>query len=263
MATVEQILDLIQEKAPFQWQMGFDNSGFLVGRKGASVSRVLVALDITLEVAQEAADWGAELIVAHHPVIWGGAKSITDESTTGRVVLELIEHGVAAICAHTNLDMARGGVNDALARALGLKNLALLAQEGRDERGELYGIGLVGEVVPQKVEQFACFVKEALSAQSVRVAEGGAEVHRVAVGGGACGSMLSDVIAKGCDTFVTSDVKYDVFLEAKARHINLIDAGHYPTENLVCPVLAQWIGEAFPALEVEVSKQHREVYRCL
>ena len=260
MTTAEQIFSCIQERAPFQWQMSFDNAGFLVGRRQAPVSRVVVALDITPEVVREAVDVEAQLIVAHHPVIWGGAKSITDDTTTGRVVMELIEHRIAAICAHTNLDMAWGGVNDVLAQALGLRELALLAREGADETGWPYGIGRVGTVDEQAFESFAALVKKALGCQALRIVDGGVPVRRVAVGGGSCGNMLPDAIAMGCDTFVTSDVKYDIFLEAKARGINLIDAGHYPTENLICPVLADWLRSAFPELEISVSKVHKEVY---
>ena len=88
-------------------------------------------------------------------------------------------------------------------------------------------------------------------------------MRRVAVGGGACGGMLSDAAAKGCDTFVTADVKYDVFLTARALGVNLIDAGHFSTENVVCPVLASWLGEGFPEVEVVLSQRHKEVFSCL
>ena len=97
----------------------------------------------------------------------------------------------------------------------------------------------------------------------MRVVDSGKPVHRVAVGGGSCGSMLGDVLAAGCDTFVTADVKYDVFLAAKAQGLNLLDAGHYPTENVVCPVLEGWLKEAFPDLRVAISQRHREVYHCV
>ena len=85
----------------------------------------------------------------------------------------------------------------------------------------------------------------------------------MAVGGGACGDMLEDVIRMGCDTFVTADVKYNVFLDARAMGINLIDAGHFSTENVVCPVLADWLGRGFPSVEVFLSKQHKEVFYSL
>ena len=120
MATVKQLYDLLDRKAPFRTQMDFDNAGFLVGRGDRTVTRVLVALDITPEVIAEAAEKGCQLILAHHPVIWGKLGQVTDESATGRKVLALIEKGIAAICAHTNLDAAEGGVNTALAQRLEL-----------------------------------------------------------------------------------------------------------------------------------------------
>ena len=106
----------------------------------------------------------------------------------------------------------------------------------------------------------ATFVKEALGANGVRYVDARRPVRRVAVGGGACGDMLGRALALGCDTFVTSDVKYNGFLDAKALGINLIDAGHYPTENVVIPVLERWLASGFPKVEIVVSKCHKEVF---
>ena len=260
MTTVTNLYDLLQKKAPFEIQMDFDNAGFLVGHGECSVDRVLVALDITEEVIEEAVSLNAQLIVAHHPVIWGGAKSITDQSLTGRKLLRLVENGIAVICAHTNLDAAEGGVNDALAHKLGLTDIAMLHQEGKDNLGRPYGIGRIGTTSDQPLRDFALWVKNALGANGVRFVDSGKNVHKVAVGGGSCSSMLKDAIAQGCDTFVTADVKYDGFLEAKAFGINLIDAGHYPTENVICPVLRRWITEAYSDVDAVVSKCHKEVF---
>lgn len=258
--TVKEVFDLLQEKAPFQYQADFDNAGFLVGRGGGAVTKILVSLDITEEVVREAQTLGAELIVSHHPVIFHPARSVTDETLTGQVLLELLEHKIAAICAHTNLDAVAGGVNDALAEALGLTDVGQLCQEGVDGQGRPYGIGRVGTVAEQSPEQFAAFVKKALGANGVRYADGGRPIRRVAVGGGACGGMLDDALAQGCDAFVTADVKYNGFLDAKAQGMTLIDAGHYPTENVVCPVLEDWLKRAFTPRGVEVflSKVHKE-----
>lgn len=263
MNTVQQIYEVIQKKAPFQYQLGFDNAGFLVGRRNAPVDRVLIALDITRDVVDEAVELGAQLIVSHHPVIWEGVKQLTDVTPGGDLLLTMAEHGIAAICAHTNLDAVAEGVNDALACKLGLTHVEQLSQDGVDEQGNPCGIGRIGQVEAQSVETFAALVKEQLDAACVRVVDSGKPVHRVAVGGGSCGSMLGDVVAAGCDTFVTADVKYDVFLAAKAQGLNLLDAGHYPTENVVCPVLEGWLKEAFPDLRVEISQRHREVYHCV
>ena len=262
MATVREIYQYLDGLAPFSLQMEFDNAGFLVGRGERAVSKILVSLDITEEVAEEAERWGAQLIVAHHPVIFHPVKALTDQSATGRVLLALAEGRMAAICAHTNLDAAQDGVNECLARALGLTELEQLHQDGVDRNGRPYGVGRVGRC-PQagcSGTEYARLVKEALGAAGVRLTDGGRPVSRVAVGGGSCGSMLGDAAALGCDTFVTADVKYDQFLEAKALGITLMDAGHYATEQVVCPKIVEYLARCFPALEVRMSRTHREVY---
>ena len=263
MPTVGEVYEFLQEKAPFELQEDFDNAGFLVGREGTQVSKILVALDITEQVVDEAAEQGAQLIVAHHPVIFGGAQSITDRTVTGRMLLSLAEQGIAAICAHTNLDAVEGGVNDALALRLGLNNIEQLKQEGVDKQGRAYGTGRVGNVTEQPLYDFAIGVKRLLGANGLRLVDGGKPVRKVAVGGGSCANMLDDALAKGCDTFVTSDVKYNHFLDAKAQGLNLIDAGHFPTEDVVCPVLLDWLAERFPQVSVSISNRHHEVFSYL
>ena len=262
MAVVKDFYDFIDQIAPFATQEGFDNAGFLAGRGDRPVERVLVALDITEAVVSEAADWGAQLIVAHHPVIFQPVKSVTDESVVGRVLLALTENRIAAICAHTNLDAAHGGVNGCLARALELTDIGQLCQAGVDEKGRPYGIGRTGTVhrPGMSAAEYAAFVKEKLGSASVRFVDGGKPVQMVAVGGGSCGSMMEDALAQGCDTFVTADLKYNNFLDAQALGLNLLDAGHFPTENVVCAPLVSRLAKAFPQVEVRVSQVHREVY---
>ena len=262
MAEVRDIYRFLDRIAPFHTQEGFDNAGFLVGRGNREVKKVLVALDITEEVVEEAVHWGAELIVAHHPVIFQPVKSVTDETVTGRVLLALTEGRIAAICAHTNLDAAHGGVNGCLARALELTGIGQLCQAGVDDKGRPYGIGRTGTAHRPGLSagEYAAFVKEKLGSACVRFVDGGRPVTKVAVGGGACGSMMEDAVAQGCDTFVTADLKYNQFLEARALGLNLLDAGHFPTENVVCAPLARRLAKEFPQVEVTVSRVHREVY---
>ena len=262
-AAVRDIFQFVDSIAPFETQEGFDNAGFLVGRAGGQVSKILVSLDITEQVVEEAAELGAQLIVSHHPVIFGGVQAVTDQTVTGRVLLGLAEKGIAAICAHTNLDAVEGGVNDALALRLGLTGIGQLKQSGVDGQGRPYGIGRVGYVTEQPLYDFAMGVKRLLGANGLRLVDGGKPAHKVAVGGGACAGMLEDVLAQGCDTFVTSDVKYNHFLDAKAQGLNLIDAGHFPTENVVCPTLRDWLAQRFPQVSVIVSSRHHEVFSYL
>ena len=263
MATVKDVFDFLDGIAAFNTQMEFDNAGFLVGRGEMRVNRLLVTLDITEEVAEEAKAWGAQLIVSHHPVIFHPARSITDQDPVGRTLLSLIEGGVAAVCAHTNLDMAVGGVNDALAARLGLTDTVVLEPAGTDREGRPIGIGRAGNAAadsPTVLVDYASFVKEALGANGVRYVDAGRPVCRVAVGGGACGDMGHLALALNCDTFITSDVKYNQFLDARDMGLNLIDAGHYPTENVICPILADALHRAFPSVEISCSKRHREVF---
>lgn len=261
-ATVKDVYRAVDRLAPFCLQMDFDNAGFLVGRGGAQVTRALVALDITQDVVEEAVRWDCSLIVSHHPVIFQPARTVTDDTVTGQILLVLTEQKIAAICAHTNLDAAQGGVNDCLARALELTGVGQLEQDGVDEQGRPYGIGRVGLAHAEGLSamEYARFVKQKLNAASVRVADGGKPVRKVAVGGGSCGSMLAQAAAAGCDTFVTADVKYDQYLQARAMGITLMDAGHYATENVVCAPLRDALADRFPGTEFRLSACHREVY---
>ena len=262
MATVKEVYQRLDSMAPFRIQMEFDNAGFLVGRGGAPVERILVALDITEQVVEEAAEAGCQLIVSHHPVIFHPVKGITDDSAVGRILLGLAEHKIAAICAHTNLDAIQGGVNSCLAQVLGLTEIGQLHQDGVDDQNRPYGIGRVGTAHRPGLSaaEYAIHVKERLNAASVRYVDAGRPVRKVAVGGGACASMLSDAAAAGCDTFVTSDVRYNDYLDARAMGISLMDAGHYATENVVCPALVEYLTREFPAVEVRLSRRHKEVY---
>lgn len=264
MATVNEIYQLMDRYAPFSTQMGFDNAGFLVGRGEAEVTKILLALDITVPVIQEAKDMGAQLIVSHHPVIFDPVKRIVAGDPTGDKLMALIENKIAAICAHTNLDLAEGGVNDALAEALELKEIQIFEPFGTGTDGKPYGLGRVG--IREKectLVEFAQKVKENLGSNGVRYVDVGRSVRKVAVGGGSCGSSLHEAWAQGCDVFVTADVKYDVFLDAKALGIGLIDAGHYPTENVVLPKLEKLLKTALPQVEIRQSTVHKEVFSYL
>lgn len=250
MPTVSEIEQALFELAPRECAQDWDNVGFLVGRRDREVRKVLVAMDITEDVIDEAVRWGADLIVTHHPVIFHGQKSVTDRDVTGNRVLRLLEGGLSAICMHTNLDCAEGGVNDILAQILGVQNPERFTNEGVGRCGWLAG--------PMALPEFVRLVSRALGCNGVRYADAGKPVHRVAVGGGACGEFEDAAIYAGCDTFVTSDLSYHQFVDARAKGINLIDAGHFPTENLICGEVAGYLAGRFPGLEVQLSASHRE-----
>lgn len=257
MATVADILNYLNTIAPPYMKEEWDHIGLNCGRMDSPVEKVLIALDPFAAACQEAADWGAQLLVTHHALIWD-AGFITDQDEQGRNVLFLLEHGIAHINAHTNLDLAPGGVNDVLAATLGLENIQVLNPAGADEDGNPYGLLHVGTVREQSPEEFLTTVKEKLGCPGLRYADGGKIVRKVAVGGGSCGNGLYEVAAAGCDTFVTADVKYNQFWDAKNLGLTIIDAGHFYTENPVCAVLAAKIAAAFPEISVNISQNHRD-----
>ena len=258
MATVNDILTFLDTLAPRSMKMDWDNVGLLCGSRRQAVSKILVALDPFEGVCEEAAAWGADLIVTHHPLIFQALKSITDETSTGRSIRLLCREGISAVNAHTNLDCAPGGVNDRLAAALGLSEAEVIGPIGVDAEGREWGLLRKGVVAEQALCDFLATVKTALGCEGLRYVDGGKPVRNVAVGGGACASELTDAYHAGCDTFVTSDVKYNQFWDARDLGMNLIDAGHFYTENPITACLAEKIAARFSEVEVKISETHRD-----
>ena len=253
MATVADILNFIEGIAPPYMMEGWDNGGLLCGRRDREVKKILVALDPFRTVIDEAIAMKADLIVTHHPLIFRDKMMAVNEDTeTGRCVLELIENGIAAINAHTNLDMAPGGVNEVLAKTLGLMNIEII------DPVDNYGLLRMGDVEEQPLDKFLAHVKERLGCKGLRYVSGGKPVHTVAVGGGSCADFMQAALKAGCDTFVTADVKYNQFRTAHELGLNLIDAGHFHTENPVMPVVAEKLRAAFPGVEVIFSENHTD-----
>ena len=251
MATVADILSFVESIAPPYMKESWDNVGLNCGHMDRPVAKILVALDPFAHVCREAKEIGADLLVTHHALIWRPG-FVTDTNTQGRNTLFLIENGIAHINAHTNLDQAPGGVNDVLAAKLGLENVEIVNPKD--------GIGLMrcGDVEEQTLVNFLRTVKETLGCEGLRYVDGGKPVRKVAVGGGSCAGGMMEVLAAGCDTFVTADIKYNQFWDAADLGLNLIDAGHFHTENPVVAVLAEKIAAAFPEIQVEISKTHTD-----
>ena len=240
--TPQQVLEILQQLAPAELACHWDNVGLLVDA-GRPVTAIATALDITPAVVEEAARNGCQLIVSHQPVIFDPLTRLS----AGDVPALLLQNGISAICMHTNLDAAEGGVNDVLAEKLGLLQTEYLTDEK---------IGRVGTLKCEiPLVEFTRFVVKSLGCNGLRYTDCGRPVHRVAVGGGACGDYIAQAIALGCDTFVTSDLRYHDFLDTK--ELNLIDAGHFPTEQVIVPELCRRLQAAFSAVSVSTSISHQ------
>ncbi len=232
--TNQNILHLLDQKAPFSLAEEWDNVGLLIGSPDREVSRVLVALDATVGAIEAAKAVGAELIVTHHPVIFEPLKALDSDG----IPYALAAAGIDVISVHTNADKADGGVNDVLAARLGLTDL-------RTTEDGFCRIGTLAE--PTDAPAFAKTVAEALDT-AVRV-NGGGLIRTVAVCGGSGGDFITP-LAGEIDAFVSGEVRHHQWLLANALGVTVIEAGHYATEVPIVDTLCHWLQEVSPTLTI-------------
>lgn len=254
MAAIDEIYRYLNEIAPFSTAMDFDNAGFLVGDGKTEVTKALVTLDITAQSVSQAREKGAQLIVSHHPVIFHPLKRLLSNS----IPYLLAKEGIGAICAHTNLDMAPGGVNDCLAAALGLSGRMEVAFYG-----ELPCCVMGTLAQPMEPKSFAAFVKERLSCEGIRYVAGNRPVRKAALCSGAGGEFLFDAMEKGADAFVTGEVKHHEILAAKEAGLTLVDGGHFKTEDIAMEPLRERLSRAFPGIEFFLEENAGDGIRYL
>lgn len=243
MCTVKDIYDYIDKIAPFSSCAQWDNVGLLAGDESASVKKAAVVLDITQQNIIAANKLNCSLIISHHPVIFHPIKSLRRKDAA----YMLAEYGINAICAHTNLDAAVGGVNDVLAEKIGLNNATPIYIE---EENTL-SFGRVGALEnAMRASDFAELVKHRLNAPRVNFTCPDKMINSVVVSSGSGADFyLPFCINNSIDAFVTSEVKHHQYLEAVQADLSVIDAGHFCTERIVCEPLAEMLKAAFACVE--------------
>ncbi len=247
MTKVKDILSILESFAPVEDAEGWDNVGLIVGNADSEVKKILVTLDISVASVREAIAAKADLIVSHHPVIFKPLYNVKTGSNTGDIVQMLIKNNISAICMHTNLDVAAGGVNDALAEAIGLRHIGIVPKSA--------GLLRYGYLdAPMSSKDFVKHVSDTLGTPAIRFTDVDNEISLVAVGGGACGDYMMSAVEFGCDAFVSSDLKYNTLLDADYLGICAVDAGHFNTEHPVCHVLEKIISEKFDNILIQQSK---------
>ena len=255
MSTVTHIYDAIDRLAPFWLTMDFDNTGILVGDRNREIACALLALDCTPAVVEQARQLGAQLIVTHHPVIFHPLKRVNEDA----VVYLLIRSDIAVISAHTNLDIAQGGVNDALASAIGLRDCRGLELLNEQTGAWLGRIGTLPE--PLSPEAFAAHIKACLNAASVKFAATPRAIHTVALCSGSGADCLDAAISAGADALLTSEVKQHEYLAATAAGISIFDAGHFDTEDIVIEPLRDYLAKEIP--DVHFFTTHRSAIQAI
>lgn len=223
--------------APRELALEFDNPGLLIEPDHEEIRSVLVALDCSKEVAEEAIIWGADLVLTHHPLFFHPVKrlSYTDPATTAACML--VRNGIGLFAAHTNLDAAEGGVNDTLCELLGIEQLQPI-----DE-----GVGRIGTLKePCTLRAFAARAEKTLGATVRFAGDPNGNVLRAAVLGGSGASAILPAFEAGADVLLTGEVKHSDAIDANTLGLGLIVAGHYETERVVlAPLIRRLQNEGF------------------
>lgn len=257
---VKDIYNILDAIASFEKADKHDNSGLLIGDGEKNVTKVIITLDITNKVIEEAVQKGAELIVSHHPVIYNPIYTLS----TNDPVYNLAKHEISAICSHSPMDMSSDGINgilfDMLKDQLGLCSDRIILEEvygGFEPLGYGWICSLQEKLPANKIAEL---VKNILGCTVVRYTDGG-YVNKLALCSGSGGSMLNKAIEKGADGFITGDVKHDQMISAYNKKISLFDCGHFHTENVLTGFLQKKLSEKCLDVEFINAKNNHDVVK--
>ena len=247
MVSAKEIYDFIDSFAPFDTAMDFDNVGILVGDSRCESDCVLLALDVSPSVIDEAVSCNSKIIVTHHPVIFNPIKKLYEQD----VVYLAARHGITIISAHTNLDIAQSGVNETLAKAIGV--------EIQDHYPE--DCALMGKVEATDCKDFAKSICEKLSLEGLRYTDTGSVIEKVMVSCGAGGSNIFLAARCGVQAFVTGEIKHHEIMFANSAGISVFDLGHYGSEDLIIPSLAVRLSVKFPEAVFRQAKADTDMIK--
>lgn len=237
---IKEVYDFLDFIAPFKTSAEWDNCGLAVGSLDNDFTKILVALDVTDEVIDEALKIGAELVITHHPLIFNPVAQVESDS----LLYKAVKSGISFISSHTCLDKAIGGVNDCLARKAGIRNVQ---HETVDEFLK------TGEIEPCTVTEFAEKIKASLGG-AVAFTDNGKTIKNVAFCSGGGGDLINAAAVIRADALLTGEAKHHEYLEAKRLGVALITAGHYETEVIVCDYLYDLLTKQFDDAEIVVFK---------
>lgn len=240
---LKEIIEILEKEFPTENACEWDNVGLLVGDRDREVKKVLVTLDVNSFTLKEAILCSADLILSHHPILFSPASKITADTKEGELILKAIENKISIYSAHTNCDVAPNGINAQLAELFGLLDAVPLEESG---------LGRIGNLSKDiSFDAFVEKVKEILKTPHVRVCgDIKTKVRRVAIGSGACADSVPRAIESGADVMITGDIKYHQALTFAEDGITVIDAGHFPTEAVVCDIFETLL----KAIDIEVIK---------
>ena len=254
---LQDIINFLKLRFPEEQKESWDNVGLMTGDISKDINKVLVCLDVTSDTVKEAKDFGADLIISHHPLIFSPVKSIVEDNRLGSILIQLIKNDISVYSMHTNFDKADGGMNDILAEKLGLTGVRKYSEKeltGLDGK-MVDNIGRVGSLeAPMTLDDFADFVKASLDSRAMKVFGDSEEsIQTVALCTGSGGSMMTAAYNSGADVYLSADFGHHHAQDAQEMGLNLIDAGHFETENIICDFLYDLLSVEFPDLLIKKS----------
>ena len=252
---VGEILAYIAELAPWGLAEEWDNVGLMIGSRHHEVKKVLVSLDVTRQTIEAAISSGANLIISHHPFIFSKLKVVDLDDDKGEQIELLIKNNISIISAHTNLDVAKGGINDTLAQIIGLKDCEILNEYIPVGYSENFGLGKIGRLENEmNGTAFIQHIKLALNVANIRIAGAVPDtISKVAVFCGSFDVELEHLKKSGADVLVTGDLKYHEALDAREMGLCIIDAGHFATEHIIVEKLAKTLQDRFSQLKIQCN----------
>lgn len=253
MTKVRDISNAIENFAPIRLQEDYDNAGLQVGDPDMEVSAVLLCLDVTEEILQEAIERSCNMIISHHPLIFRGLKNVTGKDPIQRIVIEALRNNVAIYSAHTNLDSAREGVSHEIGNILNLSDMKVLDPKPDDSS---VGIGVIGDMKPTPKLEFLRRLKEKFNVKALKYSAHSPKlvIKRPAVCGGSGAFLIKKAIEEGADAIVTGDVKYHDFTSF-GGDILIADIGHYESELCSSKIFSRIIRDRFPEMVVYFAEK--------
>ena len=257
--------ELVERIAPLSCAYDWDNSGLTLYQHD-HVERVFVCLDVTPETLREAVERGCDTILSHHPLLFSAQKKFSCAAPVDQIFLQAVRANLNLYAAHTSYDCAPGGMNEQLAKLLGLEERRPLVAQSWNEQGEMTSvIGVIGSYKEAlSPEEFAEKVKNALELPVLRMADSGRKIRKVACIGGAGSEFLAEAAKTGADAFLTGEVKHNYYAEAQALGITLVEAGHYDTEKIfiraLCEGLQNAQNELNSKIEVMCPREEKRPY---
>lgn len=251
MIKVNNIIKEMELLAPTYLKEDFDNVGLMVGDKNKEVKKVLLALDCTLKVIEEAKKENVDLIITHHPLIFKRPSSITTDTLQGKKIIELIKNDISLYSSHTNLDSVENGLNDTIVSILGFDNFKILEKNKRDDKAGLGRIVSLNESI--QLEDLISKIKKSLNINNLRVVKGKDNVNKIAIINGSGQDFIGKAVALGADCIITGDTTYHFASDYKEMEISILDVGHFASEQITFFNVMENLKEKFKDVEFITS----------